>query len=111
MRKQLEILGLEFVLGAITDYLDATTDKMRFIPTGPNAVARKRVAEFRRMLSLAGSDESDEDRDYHLSRAVEIGQQIGYMSNPSPTDVVELHCYGWKLHVRGSGGSDETETQ
>ena len=63
------------------------------------------------MLRLAGADESDEDRDYHLSRAVEIGQQIGYMSNPSNTDEVELYCYGWKLLVRGLGGRDETGTE
>ena len=129
MRKEFEILGLEVVLDVIREKIKSPGR----IPTGlrmvdgeclnlkdrglhtqttrPGRQYWKQVREFDRMLRLAGSDESDEDRDYHLSRAVEIGQQIGYMANPSNSDEVEWHCRGWRLLVRGLGGNDETETE
>ena len=100
MRKQLELLGLESVVDAIRDALDNLQPSP--ITVAPDS---KQVREFRRMLRLTLSDESDADRDYHLSRAVEIGQQIGYMDNMSINDPMALElCYsGWKLLVRAYG--------
>ena len=102
MRKQLELLGLESVVEAIRDALD----NMRPSPITVEPDS-KQIKEFRRMLHLTMTDESDADRDYHLSRAVEIGQQIGYMDNMSINDPMALElCYsGWKLLVRGYGAT------
>ena len=117
MRKQLERIGLEAVVEAITDKLSVKSipyndpewrgyEAHGFEPpsTPHNRTQAMEFAlqarEFGRMLRLAVDDKYVVDRDYHLSRAVEIGQQVGYMPHPRPCER-GLYCRGWKLLIGG----------
>ena len=110
VKNELEQIGFDVVVEVIVDRLrecGQNTEGLRelgihdeYLPTNPRRGA-KWVDEFIRMLRLARRDEAEQDREYHLSRAVEIGEQIGYMSKATLSDEIELYCRGWRLLVRG----------